>query len=445
MADLILCIAVILVALGFTYTNGFHDTANAIATVVGTKVLTPRQAIALAAVTNLIGAFFGLAVAKTISSGLVDSSFVTQGVLLATLISAIAWNLLTWWFGMPSSSTHALVGSLCGAVLAASGGNFAALKWIELKDKVKTTLVDPPPEILDAIRGQDLLDGTTVLSLGENTYKLVTFGERTLLALESTSIEKAGLLYKVVIPMIASPLAGFVAGFIVMSLLYVVLRKWKPVTVNRVFGKLQLASSAYMGFSHGMNDATKSMGLVTLALVAATKGGLFVGVPAWLAWMSTGEGSDPHKLTLGDSVIGWLPEALRFGYMPAVIDASSQGIPNWVVVLCALTMAAGTAAGGWRIIKTVGHKMVKLQPVHGFAAETTAATVLAVAASMGMPVSTTHAITTSIMGVGCAKRFSALKLGVIERILWAWVMTIPATAGLAFLLVWLTRQAGLMG
>ena len=145
---------------------------------------------------------------------------------------------------------------------------------------------------------------------------------------------------------------------------------------------------------------------------------------------------------LGDMLVTWLPSSLQFGYMPAAVDPKSQGVPDWVVVVCALTMAMGTAAGGWRIIKTLGHKMVKLQPVHGFAAETTAATVLAITGSMGMPVSTTHAITTSIMGVGCAKRFSALKLKVIERIIWAWVMTIPAAAGVAYLLVQLARMAG---
>jgi PiT family inorganic phosphate transporter len=156
----------------------------------------------------------------------------------------------------------------------------------------------------------------------------------------------------------------------------------------------------------------------------------------------TPEGSSPFALTLGDRMVAALPEFLQFGYMPAPADVKSQGIPNWVVVLCAMTMAAGTAAGGWRIIKTMGHKMVKLQPVHGFAAETAAATVLAITGSMGMPVSTTHAITTSIMGVGASKRFSALKLGVIERILWAWILTIPATSGVAFLLTYLAFKIG---
>jgi len=184
------------------------------------------------------------------------------------------------------------------------------------------------------------------------------------------------------------------------------------------------------------------MGIITLALVAATSKGLFEHVPGWAQFLVTREGSDPLSLTLGDRLVSYLPGFLQFGYMPNPADVTSQSIANWVVVLCALTMAAGTAAGGWRIIKTLGHKMVKLQPVHGFAAETTAASVLAVTGSLGMPVSTTHAITTSIMGVGCAKRFSALKFKVVERIIWAWILTIPSTASFAFGLVWLGYQLG---
>jgi PiT family inorganic phosphate transporter len=229
-----------------------------------------------------------------------------------------------------------------------------------------------------------------------------------------------------------------------MLILYFLLRKWKPMTVSRVFGKLQLFSSAYMGFGHGMNDATKCMGIITLALVAATTSGVFTDLPSWAGFLVTKEGSNPFALTLGDNMMAALPNFLQFGYMPNPADVKSQGIPNWVVILCALTMAAGTAAGGWRIIKTMGHKMVKLQPVHGFAAETTAATVLAVTGSLGMPVSTTHAISTSIMGVGCAKRFSALKLGVVERIIWAWILTIPVTAGVSFCLVWACIKAGIL-
>lgn len=440
--DFFLVFAVIFVALVFTYTNGFHDTANAIATVVGTKVLTPRQAILLAAVTNLFGAFFGLAVAKTISSGLVEAKFITQQVLVCALISAIAWNLLTWWFGLPSSSSHALIGSLVGAALASAHGSFEAVKWSEVKPKATKVLVAPTPEVLSIISTNHLKPGTTFFKVGTNKVTVVAFGDRVMMVTEKPGMEKSGLLHKVLVPMVTSPVMGFGCGLIVMATLYAVLRGWKPGTVNRVFGKLQLVSSAYMGFSHGMNDATKCMGIITLALVSGTKTGLFDNAPSWLKFLSTPEGSDVHKLSLGDTLASWMPSFLQFGYMPAVGDPKSQAVPDWVVVVCALTMALGTAAGGWRIIKTLGHKMVKLQPVHGFAAETTAATVLAVTGSLGMPVSTTHAITTSIMGVGCAKRFSALKLKVIERILWAWVLTIPAAGGVAYLLVILGRAVG---
>jgi inorganic phosphate transporter, PiT family len=452
--DLILVFVVLLVALAFTYTNGFHDTANAIATVVGTKVLTPRQAIMLAAV----GSFFGLAVAKTISSGLVDGKFVTQEVLICALLSAIFWNLLTWWFGMPSSSSHALVGSLVGAALAAAvfmnagkvdaAGKplsaWTAMKFKEIKDKKVKTLVPASPELRAALGDGIKTNGTHTLTLGTNKLQAVVFCGRVAEVQTATKKDgdKSGLFYKVMIPMVTSPLLGFLGGLCFMALLYGLLRSWRPISVNRVFGKLQLASSAYMGFSHGMNDATKCMGIITLALVAATSKGLFAHLPDWAHWLVTSEGSDPFKLSLGDTMVSWLPSFLHFGYMPAPVDTKSQGIADWVVVVCALTMAAGTAAGGWKILQTLGHKMVELQPVHGFAAETTAATVLAFAGHYGMPVSTTHSITTSIMGVGCAKRFSALKLKVVERIIWAWIMTIPATAGVAFGLVYLVFKFG---
>jgi PiT family inorganic phosphate transporter len=459
---MLLVCTVILVALFFTYTNGFHDTANAIATVVGTKVLTPRQAIMLAAVTNLFGAFFGLAVAKTISSGLVDAQFVTQGVLVCGLLAAIGWNLLTWYFGLPSSSSHALVGCLVGAALACAVSMnqakplvdkegkpvsiWSAIKWTEVKDKKEKKLVPTPPEVLAALGDGAKTNGTHTVFLGTNKVQVVAFCGRT--ALVETVIkpgaDKAGIFHKVVVPMFTSPLLGFGGGFVFMVLLYFLLHKWKPLTVSRVFGRMQLFSSAYMGFGHGMNDATKCMGIITLALVAATTSGMFADLPSWASFLVTSEGSNPLALTLGDHIVRALPGFLQFGYMPAPADVKSQGIPNWVVVLCALTMAAGTAAGGWRIIKTMGHKMVKLQPVHGFAAETTAATVLAVTGSLGMPVSTTHAISTSIMGVGCAKRFSALKLGVVERIIWAWILTIPVTAGVSFCLVWACMRAGIL-
>ena len=354
---MLLILTVIFAALVFTYINGFHDTANSIATVVSTKVLTPRQAVMLAAVTNLIGAFFGTAVATTIASGLVDAQVATMPVLCCALVAAILWNLLTWWLGLPSSSSHALVGGLCGAVLAASGNNWSSIIW------------SVP---------------------GKNHWW-----------------EGKGILWKVIVPMITSPLIGFVVGFIIMGLLYFILRNWKPVTVNRSFGKLQLFSAGYMGFAHGTNDAQKTMGIIALALVAATTTGKFDALPGWLSFLKT----------------------------PTPDAGQPLHIAAWIKILCALTMCAGTAAGGWRIIKTLGHKMVKLHPVHVFAAEATGASVLFTAAHFGMPVSTTHAITASIMGVGCAKGLNHLKLSVVERIIWAWVMTLPASAAVAYAVV----------
>jgi inorganic phosphate transporter, PiT family len=389
-----LILLVIFIALVFTYINGFHDTANSIATVVSTKVLTPRQAILLAAFTNLIGAFFGTAVATTIASGLVDAQVATMPVLCCALIAAIIWSLLTWWFGLPSSSSHALVGGLCGAVVAASG-HWSSIIW--------------------SIPGK------------EHWW------------------QSKGILWKVIVPMVSSPIAGFVFGFLVMGLLYFLLRNWRPVTVNRTFGKLQLFSAAYMGFAHGTNDAQKTMGIITLALVVATKAGLLLTAPHWLAWLQTPEGTPAGYVSPVSWVITHLPVWLQFGYQLPALDAKSQFIPAWITVLCALTMCAGTAGGGWRIIKTLGHKMVKLHPVHGFAAEATGATVLFTAAHFGMPVSTTHAITTSIMGVGCAKGFNQLKLSVVERIIWAWILTLPASGGVAYLLVKFARTLGWLG
>jgi len=350
-----LVLTVILVALIFEYINGFHDTANSIATVVSTRVLTPKAAIVMAAVTNLLGAMVGTAVARTISSGLVDASFVTSHTIVCALMGAIVWDLITWYVGLPTSSSHALVGGLCGAALASAHGNWDVLIW----------------------------------SVPSTTHWW----------------EGKGLLYKVIIPMVTSPTCGLIIGFLVMVSLYVLLRSWTPHRVNVVFGKLQILSASYMGFSHGSNDAQKTMGIIALTLVAATKAGTFDHLPVWL----------------------------NFLYTPEVPKGQQQGIAVWIKVVCALTMAAGTAAGGWRIIRTLGHKMVKLQPVHGFAAETTAATVLFVAAKLGMPVSTTHAITASIMGVGAAKRFSALKMGVVKSILLAWLLTLPASGLIAYL------------
>jgi PiT family inorganic phosphate transporter len=348
----------------FEYINGFHDTANSIATVVSTKVLSPRQAVVLAATTNLLGALWGTAVARTIASGLVDTNIVTSEILVCALLGAIVWNLLTWWLGLPASSSHALVGGLCGACLAAAHNHWNVIIW------------SVP---------------------GRNHWW-----------------EGKGILWKVVVPMVTSPACGLVIGFLIMGLLYFLLRNWRPVTVNRTFGRLQLLSSAYMGFSHGTNDAQKTMGILALALMTATSAGAFTGLPRWLGFLSTPEPPPGQPLE----------------------------IAVWIKVVCALTMASGTAAGGWRIIRTLGHKMVRIHPVHGFAAETTGATVLLATAHFGMPVSTTHAITTSIMGVGCAKGFNALKLNVVERIVWAWLMTIPASGLIAYLFVRLARGVG---
>lgn len=393
---MLLVFTVILVALIFTYTNGFHDTANSIATVVGTKVLTPRQAILLATVTNFIGALFGSAVASTIASGLVDSNFIppeiSSQMLICALFAAIFWNLLTWYFGMPSSSSHALIGGLCGAAIAAAHGNWHAVVWSKLP------------------------------ASGHHWW---TGG---------------GVMFKVVIPMFLSPVLGFVIAFVIMSVLYISLQNWPPVKVTRTFGRLQLLSSAYMGFSHGTNDAQKTMGIITLALVVATKTGLFASVPGWLAWLETPEGTPAGHLAPVAWVITHLPSWLQFGYRPPAIESKAQFIPIWITVLCGLTMAAGTAIGGWRIIKTLGHKLVKLQPVHGFAAETAGASVLLGTALFGMPVSTTHVITTSIMGVGAARRWSAMRWILAEQIVWAWIFTLPVSAAIAYGLVELVRM-----
>jgi PiT family inorganic phosphate transporter len=358
---LTLVLVVVLTALVFEFINGFHDTANSIATVVATRVLSPGQAVILAAGTNLIGALWGTAVAKTIATGLIDTGVVevTQQVILCALAGGIAWNLVTWWVGMPSSSSHSLIGGLCGAALAAAHGNWHALIW-----------------------SQDLGDWT----------------------------HNKGLLWKVFVPMVSSPVAGFALGVAIMVLVWGIIalmarsggalaRAARPRWVNAFFGKAQLVSAAYMGFAHGTNDAQKTMGIIALALVAAQGSGALDTLPSWLAFLHPGTG---------------------------------DGIADWIVFTCALVMAAGTAAGGWRIIKTLGHKMVKLHPIDGFGAEVASATILTTAAHFGMPVSTTHSISTAIMGVGFAKNPRALKITVIERIVWAWILTIPAAAGAAF-------------
>ena len=374
--ELSLVLAVVLVALVFEYINGFHDTANSIATVVATKVLSPAQAVLLAAGTNLLGALAGTAVAKTIASGLVDTGVVqvTSGVLICALAGATVWNLITWWWGLPSSSSHALVGGLCGAALAAAGDNWKAIIW-------------------NVPGGAHWWQGK-------------------------------GLVPKVILPMLTSPAAGFMLGIVIMGLFLALFsflaarRGWlqklgRPRFVNGFFAKAQIVSASAMGWAHGSNDAQKTMGIIALALASATASGTLDGLPDWLGFLRIHE--DAKK---------------------------SFEIATWIKVACALVMAAGTAAGGWRIIKTLGHKMVKLHPIHGFAAETASATMILSASSLGIPVSTTHNISAAIMGVGAAKRLNAIKWTVVERMVWAWILTIPVAAGLGYVLVKLIRSFG---
>ena len=309
-------IMVIAFALVFEFINGFHDTANAIATAVYTKALTPGRAIALAAFMNLIGAMASEKVAGTISKGLVDIQL-EQYVILAALIGAIIWNLFTWWMGIPSSSSHALIGSLVGAVIV---------------------------------------------------YTMST-----------EHIIWTGVLTKVIIPLFTSPLLGLLIGFLGMKVIYKAFAKWSQSHVNRVFIKLQVISSAVVAFSHGNNDAQKTMGIITLALVT---GGL-VGADA--------------------------------------------GVPLWVKISCAVVMAAGTSVGGWKVMKTMGAGVTKINPASGFVAQTSTAIVIELMTFLGAPVSTTQVITTSIMGVGSARRKSAVKWGVAGNIFTAWIVTLPVT------------------
>jgi PiT family inorganic phosphate transporter len=362
MEPVLFLLVVLATVLAFTYTNGFHDAANAIATVVGTRVLTPRQAVVMGAITNFIGALSGVAVAKTIGAGLVDAHFINTTTVFCGMLGGIGWNVLTWYFGLPSSSSHALIGGLLGAALASAHNHWNVIKW-------STSHLDPKT-------GQMVSDG---------------------------------LFYKVVLPMITSPIIGFVGGMIVMAILFAIIRGMRPRTVDKVFGKLQLVSASYMGWAHGFADGQKTMGIMALACYVATKNGDLRTAPNWLSFLRTPE----------------------FEIKP------------WAEWSCGLAMAMGTYIGGWRIIQTLGRKMVRLRPVHGFAAETTGATVLLITGKLGMPVSTTHVITTAIMGVGCARRFSALNWTLVERIIWGWVMTIPATAVVAYLLVRIAQALGL--
>ena len=350
---MVFLLIVILSVYIFEYINGFHDAANAIATVVSTKVMTPRVAVIMAASLNLLGALSGTAVAKTVGAGLVDTAYVTSTTILAAMLAGIIWNLFTWWSGLPTSSSHALIGGLCGAAFASAGNHWNVIKW-------SVTKIDPHT-------GKAAWDG---------------------------------LWPKVIIPMISSPIAGLVGGFVIMTLLLILVQKWTPRMVNMTFGKLQIFSAGYMAWGHGFADAQKTMGIIALATFAATKAGTLEHLPPFLSFLHTPQFE----------------------------------IHLWIKISCAIVMGLGTWAGGWRIIRTLGHKLVQMRPIHGFAAEATGATILLVAGNLGMPVSTTHSITTSIMGVGAAKPHGGVDKVVAERIVWAWVLTIPCAGGLAYVL-----------
>jgi len=322
--SIVLLGAVVVLALAFDFINGFHDTANAIATSVLTRALSIRNAVFLSAAQNFVGAMIWTGVAQTIGKGIVDPSLVSgrtgQVLVLAALIGAIVWNLLTWWFGLPSSSSHALIGGVIGAAIAARG--------IEV-------------------------------------------------------LNEAGLK-KIFFSLVFSPIVGFLAGAFLMIIVMNIFAQQAPSKLNRYFKVFQVVSANFMAFTHGSNDAQKSMGIITMALVVG-------------------------------------------GFLPSVV------VPTWVKVACAAAMAFGTAAGGWRIIKTVGKKIMGLQPVHGFVAETAAALVVLTATLWHAPVSTTHVISSSVMGVGSAKRLSAVRWGIVMQIVLAWLMTLPVSALLGIL------------
>jgi inorganic phosphate transporter, PiT family len=309
-------VAVVAVALCFDFTNGFHDAANAIATSVSTRAISPRLAVLGSAVLNFAGAFLSLKVAATVGKGIVDPTAVTLKVVLAGLIGAIAWNLLTWRLGLPSSSSHALIGGVAGSAIAAGG--FGVIQW-------------------------------------------------------------SGLWQKVAIPALAAPALALPFAALLMLVLLWIVRRRAPGKVNRFFRRLQLLSAGFVSLAHGTNDAQKTMGVIALALVAA----------------------HPH---------------------------STFHVPIWVIVSAAVAMAAGTYFGGWRIVRTLGQRIAKLEPPQGFAAETATASILWLTAHFGFPVSTTHTVSSAVLGAGATSRFSAVRWGIAGNILVAWLVTLPAAA-----------------
>ncbi len=330
----LLLVVIVAIGLFFDFTNGFHDTANAVATSIATRVLPPSVAILMCAILNFCGALVSQKVANTVAKGLVETQFATQEVILAALIGAIVWNLVTWYFGIPNSSSHALIGGLVGAALV--HGGLHAVIW-------------------------------------------------------------KGVGYKVIFPMVAFPIIGGVGGWLVMTLLNHLFARKSPHQVSHWFTNLQRLTAATVSFNHGQNDAQKTMGVITLALVAF------------------------HV------------------YHPHSAKAS---IPIWVVLSCATAMGLGTASGGWRIIKTLGQKITRLDPINGFAAEASASVVLFSASQLGMPVSTTHIVSGSVFGVGIAKRQNAVRWGYAERMVAAWVLTLPAAALIAGLCLFAIGHIG---
>jgi inorganic phosphate transporter, PiT family len=325
-------VAVVVVALFFDFTNGFHDAANAIATSVSTRALSPRVAVLFAAILNFAGAFVFLEVAATVATGIVDASAVTLDVVLGGVVGAITWNLFTWYLGLPTSSSHALIGGVAGAAIAANG--LDVVQWGGLRDKV-------------------------------------------------------------LIPSLGAPVLGVVtAGALMVAILWIIRRR-SPGVVNRVFRRLQVLSAGFVAFTHGTNDAQKTMGIITLALIAS-------------------------------------------GH----VSEDDFHVPLWVIVSAATAMALGTYAGGWRIIRTLGQRIAKLEPPQGFAAETACASILFLTAKFGFPVSTTHTISGSVLGAGATRRLSAVRWGVAGEILVAWVMTIPSAALVGAAMEAVTRLPG---
>jgi inorganic phosphate transporter, PiT family len=322
--DSVLLVVVVVVALGFDFTNGFHDTANAIATSVSTKALSPRLAVLVAAIANLAGALVATAVAATVGKGIIDAGLATEQTVLAALIGAIAWNLLTWWLGLPSSSSHALFGGLIGAALAQSG---------------------------------------------------------------SKGVEWYGVVHKVAIPGLVAPIVAFGAAFLLLLAIYWVFKWVTPGAGNRGFRLAQLASGTYVAYAHGQNDAQKTMGVIALALFT--------------------HGEIDHFY-----------------------------IPDWVKVTAAIAIAAGTYAGGWRIIRTLGQRIFSMTPPDGFAAQTVAGLTINISSHFGYPLSTTHVISGGVLGAGSTRRLSAVRWGIAGNIVAAWVLTIPAAALVAAALYW---------